>query len=95
MRVENIAAAADVSPRTFNNYFSSKEEAFVFLWIERTERIAATLRERPRDRSLAVSLTQAFVAQYSRSTRAPVKLTQRGWSSSAWLFQRRPWVGPI
>jgi AcrR family transcriptional regulator len=54
-----------VSPRTFNNYFSSKEEAFVYLGIERAERIDAALRARPASEPLAVALTQAFADQYS------------------------------
>ena len=42
--VEDIAAAAEVSPRTFNNYFSSKAEAIAFRHLDRVEGIAATLR---------------------------------------------------
>ena len=65
VRVEDIAAAADVSLRTFNNYFASKEEAFVYLALERANQIGATLRARPPAEPLAVALTQAFIAHYS------------------------------
>jgi AcrR family transcriptional regulator len=41
--VEDIAAAANVSPRTFNNYFSSKPEAISALGIDRAVRIGAAL----------------------------------------------------
>ncbi|MCW2941049.1 MAG: TetR family transcriptional regulator [Actinomycetia bacterium] len=47
VRVEDIAAAAGVSPRTYNNYFSSREEAICALRSERADRIAAALRARP------------------------------------------------
>lgn len=65
VRVEDIAAAADVSLRTFNNYFASKEEAFVYLALDRANRIGAILRDRPSAEPLAVALTQAFIAQYA------------------------------
>jgi AcrR family transcriptional regulator len=65
VRVEDIAAAANVSPRTFNNYFASKEEAFVFLGAARTERIAAALRARPADEPLREALVHAVLAQYA------------------------------
>lgn len=69
-RVEDIAAEAGVSPRTFNNYFSSKEDAMVYLAVDRAAQICAGLRERPSGESLADALGQLFVAQYvgGRST---------------------------
>jgi AcrR family transcriptional regulator len=59
VRVEDIAAEAGVSPRTFNNYFSSKEEAIVGSGMERAARMRAALRARPPGESLwqAVSHT--------------------------------------
>ncbi|MEJ2890466.1 acyl-CoA-like ligand-binding transcription factor [Actinomycetospora aeridis] len=45
--VEQIAEAADVSPRTFFNYFSSKEEAVVAADVERARDTAERLAERP------------------------------------------------
>jgi AcrR family transcriptional regulator len=59
---DRIAEAVNVSPRTFRNYFSSKEEAIVFGLHERASNIAAALRARPADEpvweSLRVVLTQ-------------------------------------
>jgi len=53
VRVEDIAAAAGVSPRTYNNYFSSRAEAIcVADGAERALRLAAALRERPADEAL-------------------------------------------
>src|SRR3954466_8137360 len=42
--VDDIAAAADVSVRTFRNYFASKAEAVAAVHGERTLRIADSLR---------------------------------------------------
>lgn len=45
--VEDIAAEAGVSPRTFFNYFASKEEAFLCDDFERGERFLDALRAAP------------------------------------------------
>src|SRR6516164_9877825 len=45
--VDDIAAAANVSPRTFRNYFSTKAEALAAGHLERMLRIADELRARP------------------------------------------------
>lgn len=63
--VEDIAAAADVSPRTFNNYFSSKQEAIVSRGLDRARRAADVLRERPAGEPLWEALTYAVLAQYA------------------------------
>ena len=47
LTVEQIADAADVSPRTFFNYFSSKEEAVVAADVERAREMAERLAARP------------------------------------------------
>jgi AcrR family transcriptional regulator len=62
--VEDIAAAAGVSPRTFNNYFSSKQEAICSRMLDRTERAAAALRERPADEPLWDALIAAVTGPY-------------------------------
>jgi AcrR family transcriptional regulator len=62
--VEDIAAAANVSPRTFNNYFSSKQEAIVSRALDRARRAADVLRERPADEPLWEALTRAVLAPY-------------------------------
>ncbi|MFI0739811.1 TetR/AcrR family transcriptional regulator [Streptomyces sp. NPDC021100] len=60
VRVEDIAAEAGVSARTFNNYFSSKEEAVMASGTERAERIRAALAARPPEEPLWDALTHAF-----------------------------------
>jgi AcrR family transcriptional regulator len=67
---EDIAAAAGVSIRTFNNYFSSKEEAIVSLAVARAGRIAAALRARPSAEPLAEAITGAFDGQYAGADQA-------------------------
>jgi AcrR family transcriptional regulator len=65
VRVEAIAAAAGVSPRTFNNYFSSREQAICALRIERAQRVAAALRARPAGEPLAEAITRAVVEEHA------------------------------
>jgi AcrR family transcriptional regulator len=61
--VEDIAAAAGVSPRTFNNYFSSKGEAIAARHLDRGRKMAADLRARPASEPLWEAITQAALAQ--------------------------------
>ena len=67
VRVEDIAAEAGVSLRTFNNYFSSKEEAVVALAVDRAARICSALRARPAGEALADALSHAFIEQYTQN----------------------------
>lgn len=65
VRVDDIAEAAGVSPRTYNNYFSSREQAIVAaISAERALRIAAALRNRPAGEPLADAVVAAVVEQY-------------------------------
>lgn len=61
--VEDIAAAAGVSPRTFNNYFSSKGEAVAARHLDRCLQMAQDLRDRPAGEPLWAALTHASLAQ--------------------------------
>ncbi len=70
VRVQDIAAAANVSPRTFNNYFSSKLEAICALGVDRAEQIGATLRQRPATEPLWDSITTAVLQHYQGSDEA-------------------------
>ena len=63
VRVEDIAEAAGVSPRTFNNYFSSREEAIVAARNAQVERMAAALRARPAEESLLEAIENAMTAE--------------------------------
>lgn len=57
--VDDIARKADVSPRTFFNYFSSKEEAVLDRSKEFGYELARKLRERPADEPLDAALCAA------------------------------------
>jgi AcrR family transcriptional regulator len=68
VRVEDIAAAAGVSPRTYNNYFASREQAIVSaVTADREARIAAAVAARPAGVRLADAVTEAVVAQYTNT----------------------------
>lgn len=62
--VEDIAADAGVSPRTFNNYFASKYEAIVWRELDRVVRIGDILRERPPGEPLWQAIEHAVLAIY-------------------------------
>ncbi|MFF0311994.1 TetR/AcrR family transcriptional regulator [Streptosporangium sp. NPDC004379] len=66
VRVDDIAEAAGVSPRTYNNYFSSREQAIVAAVTgEREARIAAAVADRPDGVGLADAVIEAVVDQYT------------------------------
>jgi AcrR family transcriptional regulator len=66
VRVDDIAEAAGVSPRTYNNYFSSREEAIVAaVTAERASRVTAAVVTRPADVGLAEAVIDAVVGQYT------------------------------
>jgi AcrR family transcriptional regulator len=66
VRVDDIAEAAGVSPRTYNNYFSSREQAIVAaVTADREARIAAVVAARPGDVPLAEAVTEAIVEQFT------------------------------
>jgi AcrR family transcriptional regulator len=66
VRVDDIAEAAGVSPRTYNNYFSSREQAIIVaLAAEPGARVAAALRKRPVDEPLEHAVVGALIEQYS------------------------------
>ena len=57
---DEIAAAANVSVRTFHNYFGSKEEALVAAWASEFEVYVDALRERPADEPILDALVHVF-----------------------------------
>ncbi|WP_241778295.1 TetR/AcrR family transcriptional regulator [Streptomyces sp. CNQ431] len=66
VRVDDIAEAAGVSPRTYNNYFSSREQAIVAaITAEREARIAEEVTAAPARTALADALTDAILARYT------------------------------
>jgi len=68
VRVEEIAAAAGVSLRTYNNYFASREQAIVAaITADRQTRIAAAVAARPAGTRLADAVTDAVVEQYTNT----------------------------
>jgi AcrR family transcriptional regulator len=64
VRVPDIAAAAGVSTRTFNNYFTSKEEAIVWPAGQHAAGVASRLRERPAAEPLGDALVEAVTGMY-------------------------------
>jgi AcrR family transcriptional regulator len=64
VRIPAVAAAVGVSPRTFNNYFPSKEAAIVWPATLRAAQVTKTLLARPADEPLEAALVAAVTAQY-------------------------------
>src|SRR6266851_5637749 len=68
--IEDITAEADVSLRTFGNYFSSKYEAICALGTDRAQRIGAELLARPAHEPLWEAICAAISAHYEGADRA-------------------------
>ncbi|HUB21438.1 MAG TPA: TetR family transcriptional regulator [Streptosporangiaceae bacterium] len=69
--IEDITAEADVSVRTFGNYFSSKYEAICAVGTDRARRIGAELLARPAREPLWDALVNAVLAHYEGADAAP------------------------
>jgi AcrR family transcriptional regulator len=61
VRVADIASAAGVSPRTYNNYFSSREEAICAVHADHARQLGRALLARPAGEPLAEAVTAAVV----------------------------------
>ncbi|RMI37617.1 acyl-CoA-like ligand-binding transcription factor [Streptomyces triticirhizae] len=59
--VEDIAAAVGVSPRTFNNYFSSKQEAIVSLVVARAAGLCDAVAAQPPEMPLWEAIAEAAI----------------------------------
>ncbi|MDF5754658.1 TetR/AcrR family transcriptional regulator [Spongiactinospora sp. TRM90649] len=65
VRVYDIATEAGVSPRTYNNYFSSREEAICAFQADRARRIGQALLARPAGEPLGEAILAAVVEHSS------------------------------
>ncbi|GGO72376.1 TetR/AcrR family transcriptional regulator [Nonomuraea cavernae] len=65
VRVHDIATAAGVSPRTYNNYFSSREEAICSFQADQSRRVGQALRSRPAGEPLDQAVIAAVVELYT------------------------------
>ena len=68
---DEIAAAANVSVRTFHNYFGSKEEALIAAWVSEFEVYVDALRDRPADAPILDALEHVFSEIASRIVEHP------------------------
>jgi AcrR family transcriptional regulator len=83
--VDDIAAAANVSPRTFRNYFSTKAEAVAAGHLERLLRIADGLRARPAGEPMWTAIANAVAAQFE----PPAQKSEPAVDAKRWLERIR------
>jgi AcrR family transcriptional regulator len=84
--VEDIAEAAGVSPRTFNNYFASKAEAIAFRHHNRFVQFADALRDRPAEEPLWDAVRAAALQVIDPDEQSPPD----GWTSGVRLMTAHP-----
>jgi AcrR family transcriptional regulator len=91
VRVEDIAAEAGVSPRTFNNYFSGKAEAIAARHVERAHRIAEELRARPESEPLWDAVVNAALARFAFDGRGEAdQVPDERWTAGVRLMLAEP-----
>lgn len=69
--VDQIAAIADVSPRTFSRYFATKDAIALALIDEAINKAAIELSQQPTDIDHFEALRRSYVAMYSGTKTAP------------------------
>jgi AcrR family transcriptional regulator len=89
--VEDVASAAGVSARTFNNYFASKAEAVVSRHVDRVRVIAEGLRQRPAAEPLWDAVTGAVLSQFGGG-RPEGTVPDQGWTAGVQLMMAEPAV---
>ncbi len=88
---EDIAAAANVSVRTFHNYFGSKEEALISAWRSQFEVHLEELRARPADEPILVSLERVFAGIAAQIVEHPTDAASQCdllWTSTVMAHRR-------
>jgi AcrR family transcriptional regulator len=83
VRIEDIADEADVSPRTFNNYFPNKEAAIVGSATIRAEQLCEILSSQPDGLALHDALRSTVVALFEEEP-------DRDWIARARLIRAEP-----
>ena len=68
--IEDITDQADVSLRTFRNYFASKYEAICAIAADRARHIGASLLERPASEPLWDAIVNAVLQHYQEAGQA-------------------------
>jgi AcrR family transcriptional regulator len=84
--VDDIAAAAGVSPRTFSNYFASKYEAICSLAMDRGRLVGCALRRRPPGEPLMDAIANAVLEPYGFAEKVP----ERDWIEGVRLVTQSP-----
>jgi AcrR family transcriptional regulator len=69
--VDQIAAVADVSPRTFSRYFATKDAIAFALIDDAVDLAAAELARQPAEMNHFEALRRAYVAMYTNTKTAP------------------------
>ena len=88
---DDIAAAANVSVRTFHNYFGSKEEALISAWRSQFEVHLDELRARPADEPILVSLERVFAGIAAQIVEHPADAASQCdllWTSTVMAHRR-------
>ncbi len=83
--VEDIAEVANVSPRTFRNYFSTKAEAVAAGYLERMLKIADELRARPASEPLWTAMATSVASQFE----PPAQKSEATRDAKVWLERIR------
>jgi AcrR family transcriptional regulator len=92
VRVEDIAAAAEVSTRTFNNYFTSKGEAVAARHLDRSLEVADNLRARPAGEPLWTALRQAMYDAFTPGpeVKMPPAMNEERWNAGLARMMSHP-----
>ena len=89
--IDDVATAANVSVRTFHNYFGSKEEALIAAWRSEFEVHLDELRARPADEPILVSLEHVFAGIAARIVKHPQDAATQSdllWTSTVMAHRR-------